>query len=284
MDELVLLKLGGSVITDKTRPFTARKDVIARLGEEIAGALEKKPGLRLIVGHGSGSFGHQVAHRYQTHLGNIGPEGWRGFAETARSAAQLHRIVLDTLYEAGVPVLSVQPSASAQCHAGALMSLSTHIMNAATASQLVPVVYGDVAVDSSLGFTIISTEKIFDYLCAHLDVSRIILAGIVDGVFDGDPLKDPKAKRYSDIRPADWEKIQRRLGGSYATDVTGGMASKVQQMLDLVKRHSGVTASIVSGKIPGNVERWLENLSGQGGTTIRSNPKIPGYMPADIPK
>jgi len=270
MGELILLKLGGSVITDKSRPFTAREDVIARLGREICDILKERPDVRIVIGHGSGSFGHHVAHRYQTHLGDIGEDSWYGLAATSRAAAQLHRIVVDVLFDVGVPVLSVQPSASALCHSGNLMSLDTHLVTAATASRLVPVVYGDVAIDDALGFTIISTEKIFDYLCSHFHVSRIVLAGIVDGVFDRDPLRDPEARRYSDITPGDWDAIRRQLSGSYATDVTGGMASKVERMIALVERHPEMSVSIVSGEIPENTAQCLRDVTLEGGTTIHS--------------
>ena len=110
MSELVLLKLGGSVITDKNNPFTARGDVIRRLGREIRGALDERPDLQLILGHGSGSFGHVVAQKYRTREGAVHEDSWRGYAETAAAAARLNRLVTDLLLEEGVPVVSYQPS------------------------------------------------------------------------------------------------------------------------------------------------------------------------------
>jgi isopentenyl phosphate kinase len=76
LSELVLLKLGGSVITDKTRPFTARLDVIERLAAEIKNALtDRGDDLRLIIGHGAGSFGHEAAAK-MTHKGAA--DSWLG--------------------------------------------------------------------------------------------------------------------------------------------------------------------------------------------------------------
>ena len=84
LSELILLKLGGSVITDKTQPFTARLDVIERLAAEIKAALDERgDDLQLIVGHGAGSFGHEVAAKYQTHKGAVSADSWLGFAEVA---------------------------------------------------------------------------------------------------------------------------------------------------------------------------------------------------------
>jgi hypothetical protein len=112
MSELVFVKLGGSVITDKTRIETARPDVIARIACEVASARAEQPGLKLVLGHGSGSFGHVVARRFGTREGVHGADAWRGFAEVAAVAARLNRIVVDAFREAGVPVWSLQPSAS----------------------------------------------------------------------------------------------------------------------------------------------------------------------------
>ena len=94
MSELVFLKLGGSLITDKAGELTARPRVIRRLAREVRTALNKRPDLKLVLGHGSGSFGHVVASRYGTRKGVREPEAWQGFTEVAHAAAQLNRIVM----------------------------------------------------------------------------------------------------------------------------------------------------------------------------------------------
>ncbi|MCX6065672.1 MAG: hypothetical protein NT121_07955, partial [Chloroflexi bacterium] len=63
MTELVFLKLGGSLITDKTLPYTPRLDKLADLASQIAAALSTRQ-LSLVLGHGSGSFGHIAAKKY----------------------------------------------------------------------------------------------------------------------------------------------------------------------------------------------------------------------------
>jgi len=123
---VVFLKLGGSLITDKTHPYTARHATIARLAGEVRQALGAAPDLILLVGHGSGSFGHWAARPYGTRQEVQTPIQWRGYAEVAAAAARLNRVVTDAFLEAGVPVLSVQPSASARCHDGILEYLDTH--------------------------------------------------------------------------------------------------------------------------------------------------------------
>ena len=276
-DELVFVKLGGSVITDKTQPETDRSEVIARLAGEVARASAARPELRLVLGHGSGSFGHVVARHYGTRLGVRGAEQWRGFAEVASVAALLNRIVAEQFLEAGIPVWSLQPSAMAWCRAGALVSMSTRFVERALSVGLVPLLHGDVALDEIRGGTIISTEQIFAYLARKLRPAQIVLVGVVDGVFDRDPLRDPSAKPVPEISAANWEKVQDTLGGSHATDVTGGMQAKVAEMVSLVQGTPGLTAHLISGERHGALEAILLDPTGtSGGTVIRWDGWTPG--------
>jgi isopentenyl phosphate kinase len=248
--ELILVKLGGSVITDKTRPETPRLDVIHRLAREVASARETRPGLRLILGHGSGSFGHFPALRFNTRQGVATSEEWAGFAQVAAAAASLNRLVVDAFLEEGVPVWSVQPSASALCQSGALVSLDLAPIQAALERGLVPLVYGDVALDSVQGGTIISTEQIFGYLAHRFQPSRMLLAGVVEGVFDADPLREPSASLVPEITPGNWASVRQMLGGSHGSDVTGGMVTKVEEMVALAQELPGLTIQILSGERP----------------------------------
>ncbi len=268
MRELVFVKLGGSVITDKARAETARPGVIARLAGEVAGALAARPELGLVLGHGSGSFGHVAANRYGTRRGVKTEEEWRGFAEVAAVAARLNRRVADAFLAAGVPVWSLQPSASARCRGGELVALETRPVAEALRRGLVPLVYGDVALDDELGGTIISTEQIFAYLTRRLRPARLILVGVVDGVFDGDPLRDSGARHVPEIGPANWESVRSALGGSHATDVTGGMLAKVEAMVDLVREMPGLRVRLLSGERPGDLENALLQPEAAGGTVI----------------
>ncbi len=263
-DELVFLKLGGSLITDKARPYTPRQDVIQRLAEEIRQALQAKPTLQLLIGHGSGSFGHRAAARYGTRQGVRSARQWRGFAAVAAAAARLNRIVTDTLLEADVPILSLQPSASARCHDGCVIHLESHPIQEALQQGLVPLIYGDVALDDVRGGTIASTEDLFAYLAGVLRPKRILLAGAARGVLDAEgnvvPLITPTA--FPGLRPL--------LKGAQETDVTGGMADKVTLMVELVERQAGLVVHILSGLEPGLVGRALQAPTLPVGTRVAS--------------
>jgi isopentenyl phosphate kinase len=258
----VFIKLGGSLITDKTRPETPRPDVIARLAAEVRQALDARPDASWLLGHGSGSFGHWLASRYGTREGVRGQEAWAGYARVAATAARLNRIVTDAFLGAGVPVLAVQPSASARCRDGVLVSLDTRPIRRALDERLVPLVWGDVALDEVRGGTIISTEEVFAYLADALRPGRILLLGETAGVYGPDKSVIPL------ITPDNVADVAGSLGGSHGMDVTGGMVGKVHQMLDLVQRKPGLWVHILSGMEPGLLTRALLDADVMTGTRI----------------
>jgi isopentenyl phosphate kinase len=259
---LQFVKLGGSLITDKRQAYTARGEVIARLAEEVRLALDADSGLRLLIGHGSGSFGHWAAEPYDTRGGVSTPAEWRGYAHVAAAAARLNRLVVDAFLAAGVPVFSLQPSASARCHDGQVTHLDTRPIHAALAQGLVPLIYGDVALDDVRGGTIASTEDLFVYLADELRPGRILLLGSVPGVLDR------HGEVVDHIAPADLPGLREVLFGSRGVDVTGGMADKVARMVGLVERQVETTVHILTGTEPGLLTRALLNEALDVGTRI----------------
>jgi isopentenyl phosphate kinase len=258
----VFLKLGGSLITDKDVAESARLDVLRRLSNEIASAVKQDPGLRLVLGHGSGSFGHIVAAQHGTLAGASTQADWRGFAAVWASASRLTRIVVDSLIEAGLPTIALPPSASAVCQDGQLLSMATEPVERALSAGLVPLVRGDVAFDRARGSTIVSTEKVMAYLAPHFKPSLVLMAGVEPGVFSD----FPENQHLMDaLTPAMLDRVH--IGGARSTDVTGGMADKVAQAFALAQTVPGVQVRIFSGMQPGAVERAL---SGEPvGTQIR---------------
>jgi len=264
----IFVKLGGSLITDKTRPETARPDVIARLAGEVRQVLDARPDLSLLLGHGSGSFGHWLGLRYGTRDGVHGRDAWVGYAQVAATAARLNRIVTDVFLDAGVPVLAVPPATSARCRDGRLMALDTLPVRRALEEGLVPLVNGDVALDEVRGGTIVSTEQVMGYLADELHPVRILLLGQTTGVYTIPEGGGPGGGIVPLITPQNVETVARSLGGSRGMDVTGGMVGKVYEMLDLVQRRPGLVVHILTGLEPGLLTKALLDPDLPVGTRI----------------
>lgn len=268
MPELVLLKWGGSLITDKTQPYTPRLEVMDDLARQVKSALQARPHLRLIIGHGAGSFGHVPARAYRTrdglppratpltHRERDESEGqyWKGFAEVWYQASALNWLVTEALHKAGIPVLSLSPASSVIASGGQVMVWELTPLQMALSAGIVPVIHGDVVFDEFRGGTILSTEDLFSHLTRALRPDRILLAGLEEGVWADFPARTRKIER---ITPASFDEVSGGVGKAAGADVTGGMESKVRQMLELVRTSPGLTVQIFSGAQAGSLARAL---------------------------
>jgi isopentenyl phosphate kinase len=260
--ETLFLKLGGSLITDKTGVEQVRADVLARLAVEIAQARHENEAMQLVLGHGSGSFGHVAAAKHGTRQGVTDAAGWRGFAEVSDAAARLNRLVMAAMLAADVPAISLSPSASVICKDGRIQRIGVENVEAALAAGLVPVIYGDVAFDSLRGGTIVSTEEVMMAMVGRLRPSWLLLAGETAGVFDSEQQLIPT------ISKANYAEVAAALGGSRGTDVTGGMATKVNSMLALLEQFPHLSIRIFSGLEPNNVTQTILNPAQASGTLL----------------
>jgi len=263
MPNLQFLKLGGSLITNKDLPRTARFNVLDRLAGEIAAAFRQHPDLRLVLGHGAGSFGHVPARLYGTRQGVNTPAQWQGFVEVWREAVALNRLVVDALQRADLPVMALPPSASILADDGQVARWDLAPLSAALDHGLLPVVYGDVVFDTVRGGAILSTEDLFAHLARALHPQRLLLAGREPGVWADYPVC---TRLVEQITPSSLPQIAASLYGSASTDVTGGMASKVKEMVALVGDVPGLEALIFSGETPEMVKQAL--LGDTTGTRI----------------
>ncbi len=246
MKKLILIKLGGSVITDKSKPFTARPEVISRLAKEIKDAGEKLgKEILFLIAHGSGSYGHTIASKYQTQKGLINKNSIKGFSLTSETAVDINRIVLKELLRVGVPAVSFSPMSFTYSNKIFLSPLLKSLE-----LGFVPLVYGDVVFDIKNGFTIYSAEKTLGNLTRKLKkiykIEKIIECGDTDGVYDSE------GKTIPEINSKNFKKVNKWITGSKSTDVTGGMIHKVEESLRLSKE-TNIKTLIINGNKKGNL-------------------------------
>lgn len=252
-----LLKLGGSLITDKANAKTPRRETLSRIALEIA-AYRRCAGAdgRLILGHGSGSFGHIPAKKYQTRSGVRSAEAWRGFAEVHSEVTALNRLVLDALREAGLPVLSFTAMDGIRCVGGRIAEWDLTPLIRALDNGLIPLVFGDTAFDSVRGGTIVSTEELFGAILERLpEPSRVLLAGIEDGIYSDFPIREKPIRAVS--LPLNQDYKLQYVKESIYPDVTGGMKSKIDAVAGFLRDGTAKEALIFSGDKPGAIERAL---------------------------
>jgi isopentenyl phosphate kinase len=272
--ELVFLKLGGSLITDKNSRYTVRLTRLAELADEIRAALSEIRDLRLVLGHGSGSFGHYAVREHMPQRTVPFPPGrsadergyWRGYSEVWYRASELNRHVMDALHAASIPSISLAPSAGVQAADGKIMRWDLSSMRSALGAGLTPVIFGDIVFDTVKRSSVLSTETLMIHLAPILQPRRILLAGLEAAVWKDYP---SRSEPIAHITPSTYPILAGSLGASHGTDVTGGMRSKVEDMLALAASLPDASIRVFSGEIQGNVKAAL---AGQSlGTLISSD-------------
>ncbi|WP_336133292.1 isopentenyl phosphate kinase [Natronomonas amylolytica] len=214
-----VLKLGGSVVTDKDVPETVDERNLSRAADAIAAVDED-----LVVIHGGGSFGHPYAaeHGVSTTDGTHDPVAVRAIHGAMK---ELNGAVVDALAAAEVPAVPVHPFSVASRDSAGELSLPTDQLATMLSEGFAPVLHGDVVVHESAGATVISGDEIVVALADALDADRVGVCSAVPGVYDAEENVIDRIDSFDDVANA--------LGGSDATDVTGGMAAKVRELLGL---------------------------------------------------
>ncbi len=240
---IILLKIGGSVITEKDSVSIARKDEIDRISKEIA-LFKAETDMNLILVHGAGSFGHPQAMKWVK-------DGFsaRGVYLTHISVATLNSIVLDSLNSAGVDALPVHPLSSCLLEDGKLVELAVEKIRIMIDRGIVPVLHGDVVMDRVHGAAVLSGDRIIPYLARVMNASGIGAGSDVDGVLDGNGAVIKK------ITPLNFIDIKKNIGGSLSSDVTGGMLGKVSELLELAG--NGVSSRIFNATKKDMVSKFL---------------------------
>jgi len=244
MKKIILIKLGGSLLTDKTKPFTARETIIIDLIRQIKEALLVRKDINIIVGNGGGSFPHYPAIKYQMNEGIKKEMQKFGFAKVQDAAAQLNRIIIKHFLNQNLNAISLSPSSFLIATGGKVKKIFLSPLEGLLRLNLIPVIYGDIVYDEKLGARIFSTEELLNAVSIRLLkkgywIERVIHNGVTCGVLDenGQTIKKITKKNFSQFRAA----IKKARG----YDVTGGMLHKISQSLWLAKY--GVKTLIING-------------------------------------
>jgi isopentenyl phosphate kinase len=247
-----VLKLGGSVITDKEKPLTPDLKAIERLADEISRANVSS----LILVHGGGSFGHPFAERYNLGGGYIDSSQILGFSQTHLAMTLLNSWVMEALITHNIPAVEFHPSSCTVTTAGRITSMDLKPLKKMLKMGFVPVLYGDPVLDSKHGFAILSGDQIVSSLAIKLGACCIVMGADVDGLYTSDPKTDSSAQLIKHVTLEELKSLKHKIEGSKATDVTGGMLGKVQEV-EVAVEH-GIEAVIVNATKPSRVYKALK--------------------------
>ena len=222
MVETVILKLGGSVITDKSGNCSVDYDRLNWIASEIA---ERQADKKIIIIHGAGSCGHPEAKEHNLDKG-LDPNDISGIFITHEAVSGLNDAVVNALRARGVEAVAIHPLGSCIANNGRLISIECGPIKLLTEHRIVPVLHGDVVMDLSRGACIVSGDQLVSTLPKMIPVDRIGLATDVAGLLDNGQV-------VSGINTGSINNLE--IGESDNTDVTGGMKGKISELLILAE-------------------------------------------------
>ncbi|MFC3958437.1 isopentenyl phosphate kinase [Halovivax cerinus] len=242
----IVLKLGGSVITEKDRPETLDGRALDETADAIAEALADGTVEDIVLVHGGGSFGHHHANEFGVST-TAGSHAVDAVHAIHGAMTTLNRFVLQRLLDRDVPAVPVAPFSAAYRSGDGALTLPTGQVETLLGEGFVPVLHGDIVAHVGAGVTVVSGDELVVELADRLGADRVGLCSAVPGVLDGNDAVIERIESHEDVASV--------LGDSDTTDVTGGMSSKVRALLALDGPASifdldGLTA-FLAGERPG---------------------------------
>jgi len=225
LDEIFILKLGGSLLTDKSKPFSLREKVLNDSIQQIVDSKKK-----LILIHGGGSFGHPVAKEYNISNGinpNIQNQIF-GLAKTHDVMNKLNSKIIKTLLEKNFPAITIQPSSIFMIKSKKISTRAIKVIETALDLGILPVLYGDIILDPNGSFSIISGDQIILEICKTLKnfkIKKVIFTIEKDGIFIRDTNNNIKLATEIDSNAIDSLEL---VNLEEKIDVTGGIKKKLE--------------------------------------------------------
>ncbi|MFX1297985.1 MAG: isopentenyl phosphate kinase [Promethearchaeota archaeon] len=254
MNDLIFLKIGGSIITKKeTHEPTIDTKNLKRICQEIADGYQNAS-CKLLIVHGAGSFGHPIVKQTGIHKGITRPDQLFSFAKTQLLQNILNSKVCQTLQAFQLPAIPLQPSATAIMENRRLVSYNYELVKSLIDLSLIPVLFGVPAFDKSQKCSILSGDQIVGYLAGKLNPQKIIFATNVDGILD------KNQKLIERVTKDNFEEIQKYVYKTNYDDVTDSMGGKLSELRPLL----GIKAYIINGTINNLIRDILVGKSVRG--------------------
>ena len=265
---MIILKIGGSILTNKdSHESEVDSANLKRIAREIKKSLNNSQ-KELIIVHGAGSFGHPPAKKHK--IGEIFdeneyPQKRIGFCEVQNAVKKLNMLICETFIEEGLPVIAIPASSFITASSKRITEGNLDLFKKYLSKGFIPIIYGDVVLDSDLEFCVISGDQIIQYLSINLNPNQVVLGTDVDGVYNKNPKTNDDAvfyEKFTSIEDLD------SLDGTTNIDVTGGMVGKIKELLYLADL--GIESKIINANTENNIYKVLENENVKGTVILRS--------------
>jgi isopentenyl phosphate kinase len=267
---LLIIKLGGSIITFKDKPLTPNYQAIEKLSGVIK---ELKKLYKIIIVHGGGSFGHYWSVKYDMHTKpSIYPD--EGVSRVNESMTKLNHIIVEKFISRDLKPFTIHASSfvfnNMECSRDRLMNVMDMIEN----NDIIPITYGDVVHTTKGNFSILSGDALMKILSINLNPMLSIFTTNVDGIYDslgsGKIISNMLVSENNELLTNTDTNIEFT---NIPFDVTGGMKRKLSESINIVK--NGIPVYMINGFYP---ERIMDVVNGGDfiGTSIKLQQGVKG--------
>ena len=243
--EVILIKLGGSVVTHKERPMTMNKIAIDQIFKSLLSV--KVP---IIFVHGGGSFGHYWSVKYDIHSK---PDRYSsdGIAVVHESMISLNHKLVKSMIRFKLNPYSVSPFSIISNNKPLVKKIIE--LASMTRDKIIPVTYGDIVYRTHHKYSILSGDELMTMISHVLKPKKVIFAVNVDGIF-----RDPQGKQV--IQTIGEKSLIKFSNVNF--DITGGMKRKVREALKISL--GGMDVHFVNGFKPERLLKLIENKKTEG--------------------
>ena len=227
--EKILLKFGGSVITDKySNVPSINNNNLKKIGKLINSSESQ-----VIIVHGAGSFGHPAAKKYKLSEGLIdGLQQDEGIEIARKKVRELNDIFCGILNDNGVETETIIPSEKMFTNGSEeITNFSKEEFDKILVKGKTPITFGDVTNDVEQGINILSGDVLMKYLAKAFKPRLSLFIMDLPGVFDGDP-NDSNTSIIPLINSEELGNFEN-IFVSKNTDVTGGIIGKIKRAIEI---------------------------------------------------
>ncbi len=225
---LIVIKLGGSALTDKRKIYTPRIPVIEGSARQVKEICKR---FSLVLVHGAGSYGHIPVKKFKLQHGLKSPKQIKGLSGTKLKLLEWESILDEALLNHGVPVTPFLASDFIVARNGRIHSYKLEALAKWLQLGCVPSIGGDIVTDTVKGFCVLSGDQIAAFIAIQFKAKKLVYGVDVDGVFDSNPKLNSKAQLVKSLKPSSAAGLVSKATSGTIPDVTGGMAGKIREAI-----------------------------------------------------
>lgn len=221
----VILKIGGSAITDKTTYFNFKNlNYVEKLAKIIKRYTDK---YKFIIVHGGGNFAHRVVKCYGLDKEIKTNDQIFGISLTKYALLTISHKLMDLFIRNGLQVYPIETSDIINFK-NSEVEFNYQLIENFVKNKFIPILHGDITIDFNSKIRIISGDLIAYKLCTYFKPKYVIFLTDTEGVYTN--LQEKKL-----IKKLNIHEVNKLTTQSFGIDVTGGIFTKLKYAFEIAK-------------------------------------------------